>query len=61
MLIRLACQPRPPAWQVALSIVLTAATVVACVWAASRIFRVGLLAQGKAPSFGQMLRWIFAK
>ena len=61
MLIRLACHPPPPVWQVALSIVLTVLTVIGCVWAASRIFRVGLLAQGKAPGFGQMLRWIFAK
>ena len=61
MLMRLACHPPPPLWQVGLSIVLTVTTVVGCVWAASRIFRVGLLAQGKAPSFAQLLRWIFAK
>jgi len=61
MLMRLALHPPPPWWQVVLSIVLTAATVIGCVWAASRIFRVGLLSQGKAPSYGKLLRWIFAK
>lgn len=61
MLMRMALQPAPPAWQVALSIALTTATAVACVWAAGKIFRVGLLMQGKAPSFAQLARWVTAR
>jgi ABC-2 type transport system permease protein len=61
MLMRMAMQPGPPAWQVGLSMVLTAATVLACVWAAGKIFRVGLLMQGKPPSFAQIARWVMAK
>jgi ABC-2 type transport system permease protein len=61
MLLRLAVQPGPPWWQVTAGILLAAATAVACVWAAGKIFRVGILTQGKSPGFGQMLRWIWVK
>lgn len=59
MLLRLALYPSPPLWQILLSIALTTGTTLACVWAAGRIFRVGLLLQGKTASFRDMLRWIF--
>jgi ABC-2 type transport system permease protein len=61
MLVRMALHPSPPFWQVGLSVVLTTATAVACVWAAGKIFRTGLLMQGKAPSFVQLARWVMAK
>jgi ABC-type Na+ efflux pump permease subunit len=61
MLLRMALRPAPPIWQVGLSVVLTIATVVACVWAAGKIVRVGLLMQGKAPSFAELGRWVVAR
>ena len=61
MLVRMALHPAPPAWQVGLSVVLTTATAVACVWAAGKVFRTGLLLQGKAPSFAQLARWVMAR
>lgn len=60
MMMRLGLQPTPPLWQVLSAVALTTLTTIACVWAASRIFRVGLLVQGKPPSFGLLLRWIFS-
>jgi ABC-2 type transport system permease protein len=48
----------PPMWQIALSVVLTLATVVGVTWAASRVYRVGILMYGKRPTFPEMLRWI---
>lgn len=50
--------PGPPLWQQAAGIVLTTATTVLFVWAAGRIFRVGLLMQGKSASVADMLRWV---
>lgn len=58
MLVRLALTPPPPLWQLALSVVLTVSTAAALVWAAGRIFRVGLLMQGKPPNLPELLRWI---
>jgi len=43
-----------PGWQIALAVVLNAATVAACFWAAGRIYRVGMLLYGKVPSAKQM-------
>jgi ABC-type Na+ efflux pump permease subunit len=60
MLLRIALRPAPPLWQVVLSLLLVAATVVAAVWAAGRIFRAGLLMHGKAATPREMLRWIVA-
>jgi ABC-type Na+ efflux pump permease subunit len=60
MLIRLAMTPGPPLWQVLLSVVLMLATSCFLVWAAGRIFRVGLLMQGKGATVAEMWRWIWA-
>ena len=61
MLMRLALRPAPPAWQAVLSVVLTTLTAMAIVWAAGKIFRTGLLMQGKPPSFIELARWVMAK
>ncbi|HUL75045.1 MAG TPA: ABC transporter permease [Vicinamibacterales bacterium] len=60
MLIRLAMSPPPPIWQVALSVVLTLTTTAVFIWAAARIFRIGLLMQGKPPNLPELLKWIRA-
>jgi ABC-2 type transport system permease protein len=61
MLLRLAIPPGPPIWQVVLGVILTAATSVAFVYAAGKIFRTGLLMQGKAATFGEMWKWVRAE
>jgi ABC-2 type transport system permease protein len=60
MLLRIMLPPGPPAWQVGLSVVITAIASVAAVYAAGKVFRTGLLMQGKAASFGEMWRWVRA-
>jgi ABC-2 type transport system permease protein len=61
MLMRLALHPAPPAWQVGLAVVLTTLSALICIWSAGKIFRTGLLMQGKAPSFRELARWVMAK
>jgi ABC-type Na+ efflux pump permease subunit len=58
MTLRLALKPGPAAWQIALSFVLTGLTTALFVWAAGRIFRVGILMQGKSATFREMARWL---
>lgn len=60
MMLRMAMQPTPPLWQPAVSLAITLITTVVFVWAASRIFRVGVLMQGKGATFAEMIRWIRA-
>jgi ABC-2 type transport system permease protein len=48
----------PPWWQIALSVVLTAATIAGIVWVAARIYRVGILMYGKRPTFPELVRWV---
>jgi ABC-2 type transport system permease protein len=50
--------PGPPLWQVLVSVALLLAATGGVVWAAGRIFRVGLLMQGKPPNIPELLKWI---
>jgi ABC-type Na+ efflux pump permease subunit len=58
MTARVAVPPGIPWWQPVLGVVIVLATVIACVWAAGRIFRVGLLLQGKGVKFADLARWV---
>jgi ABC-2 type transport system permease protein len=60
MLLRIMIPPGPPVWQILLAVVICGATTVAAVYAAGKIFRTGLLMQGKAATFGEMWRWVRA-
>ncbi len=46
------------AWQIILSMVIGFGAVLGMIWGCARIFRIGVLMQGKPPSFLQLLRWI---
>ncbi|HSM03793.1 MAG TPA: ABC transporter permease [Longimicrobiales bacterium] len=45
-------------WEIGLSIVLMAVTVLAVAWVAGRIYRVGILMAGKRPTLPELLRWV---
>ena len=60
MIIRQSVPPGIPIWQPALGVVLVLLTTLVCVFAAGRIFRVGILMQGKAPKLGEMARWVLS-
>ena len=56
--VRIAVPPGVPAWQPIAAAAITVLTTVAIVWAAGRIFRVGILMQGQGAKIGEMLRWV---
>jgi ABC-2 type transport system permease protein len=58
MTARLAVPPGIPWWQPLLGVVGVLASTLGCVWAAGRIFRVGLLMQGKGARFADMIKWV---
>ena len=57
MYLRIAVQT-PPAWQIALSIVLMVGTIILMTWIVSKIYRVGILMYGKKPTLPELLRWL---
>src|SRR3954471_19389471 len=61
MMLRISLQPGPPMWQVAVSVVIMASTALVVVWAAGKIFRTGLLMQGKSATLAEMVKWVTAK
>lgn len=52
------CAQTPPAWQLILSVVLLLGSVLAMVWLAARIYRVGVLMYGKRATLPEMIRWL---
>ena len=60
MLIRQAIPPGVPLWQPVLGMVLVVLTTVLCIFAAGRIFRVGILMQGRGAGMRQMIRWVIS-
>ena len=57
MMMRQAMPGGVPAWQPWAGLLGLIVGVIAISWAASRIFRVGILMQGKAPSAAEFLKW----
>ena len=58
MMLRIVMPPGPPMWQVALSMAILLASTAALIWAGGRIFRIGLLMQGKAPTLPELMKWV---
>jgi ABC-2 type transport system permease protein len=56
MLVRIVTQT-PPLWQIALSLLIGFGTVLVIMYAASRIYRVGMLMYGKRASIPEAIRW----
>jgi ABC-2 type transport system permease protein len=52
------CAQMPPWWQILLSIGLLVVSVLAMVWLAARIYRVGVLMYGKRATMPEILRWL---
>jgi ABC-2 type transport system permease protein len=59
MVQRIAASSEPvPVWQIAGAIAVAAWTAVFAAWAASKIFRIGVLMYGKPPNLPTLLRWV---
>lgn len=58
MMLRLSTTTTMPAWQPWVGLVGVVAFALMVVWAGGRIFRVGILMQGKPPHLSSMVRWI---
>ncbi len=58
MLVRQSVPPGIPLWQPILGLILSLLTTILFIFAASRVFRVGILMQGKGAGFKDMLRWV---
>lgn len=61
MTLRIASKPGPPLWEILLGVVLCAAFTCFCLWAAAKVFRIGILSQGQAPTIGKLIKWVFSK
>jgi ABC-2 type transport system permease protein len=57
MFLRMSSQ-MPPAWQIALSMLLMVVFIWGAIWFASRIYRVGILMYGKRATLPEILRWM---
>ncbi|MGI9244662.1 MAG: ABC transporter permease, partial [Verrucomicrobiales bacterium] len=61
MFLRMAVPPGVPWWEVAIGVVGCAIFMLFAVWAAAKVFRIGILSQGQAPSLAKLVKWVFSK
>jgi len=61
MVLRLASSPDIWWGEIVLSILVLTAGVLACIWAAAKVFRTGILMYGKRPGPREVLRWLREK
>lgn len=57
LVARQSVPPGVPWWEMLAGTALVLATTLICIWAAGRIFRVGLLMQGKSPRITDLIQW----
>jgi ABC-2 type transport system permease protein len=58
MMLRLSADPLTPLWQVVATLGLLWLTVLAAIWAAAKVFRVGVLMYGQPPTPRELWRWV---
>ncbi|MDE3058096.1 MAG: ABC transporter permease [Bacteroidota bacterium] len=57
MALRLSIQ-LPEWWEIVLSLLILTGSIVFMMWAASKIFRIGILLTGKRPNMKEIVRWL---
>ena|SRR5437762_10365518 len=57
---RIAVPPGIPGWEAAGAIAMVILATLLFIWASGRIFRVGILMQGKGANLHEMMRWVFS-
>jgi ABC-2 type transport system permease protein len=58
MVLRIGASGAVPLWQPLVGVLIMLAFTLAVVAAAGRVFRIGILAQGKAPTLVELARWV---
>jgi ABC-2 type transport system permease protein len=57
VVLRLASDAVVPVWQIIVGLLLLVTATAICVFIAGRVFRIGILWQGKSPRFSEIIRW----
>ncbi|MCG3138256.1 MAG: putative protein YhaP [Phycisphaerae bacterium] len=58
MLLRISASSGLPIWEPIVGILLVLISTVLAVMIAGRVFRIGILSQGKAPKIGELVNWV---
>ncbi len=58
MVLRVCGDPDTPTWQIVSTLALLWVSVLVAMWAAGKVFRVGVLMYGKPPSLVELARWV---